>query len=137
MYGKIAAVGLGAGLMYLLDPEKGERRRQELSDAACEATRYCSETAEKTMKDARKGFAELQDTIEDWGSSMGLFPKRGWFSRRSSFSINGSTTRWLTGAAGAGLTFYGLSRWTKTGLTMASVGLGLLATGITGKNFIA
>jgi hypothetical protein len=132
MYGKIAAIGLGAGLMYLLDPEKGKQRREQISDLACQATRITKEATEKTVHDARKQLLEARDRVESWGSSVGIIPQR----KKSFFSFNGTTSRFLTGAAGAGLTFYGLRRWGKTGMGLATVGLSLLATGISGRNFI-
>jgi uncharacterized membrane protein len=49
----ISAAGLGAGLMYLFDPDRGKRRRALLRNKAEHATRIASDVAGKTRRDIR------------------------------------------------------------------------------------
>src|SRR5687768_2235611 len=54
----IGGTGIGAGLMYLLDPDKGERRRNQLSDRMSTA----AEALQATSRDvADRGFSLAED----------------------------------------------------------------------------
>ena len=139
MYGTIAAIGIGAGLMYLFDDQNGIKRRKQMSDLACEATRFtmetaekARETAEKTAEEARTSFASLQDIVSSWGSSMGILPKK----KRSFFSMSSTPARVLAGSAGTALAYFGLRRWNKAGVSLGIFGLTLLASGIAGRDLI-
>lgn len=57
----IGGSGIGAGLMYLLDPDKGERRRTRLSDTMSTA----AETLQATSRDvAERGLSLAEDLRE-------------------------------------------------------------------------
>lgn len=49
----IGGAGLGAGLMYLLDPDRGRRRRALVRDQAIRSTRKARAAAQATARDAR------------------------------------------------------------------------------------
>src|SRR6266511_881294 len=49
----VGAAGLGAGLMYLFDPDRGRRRRALLRNKAEHATRIAVDVAGKTRRDVR------------------------------------------------------------------------------------
>lgn len=54
-------LGLGAGLMYLLDPDRGRRRRALIRDRALHASKVANREAAKRINDLRNrayGFAK-------------------------------------------------------------------------------
>jgi hypothetical protein len=58
----IAGVGLGSGLMYLFDPDRGKQRRSLVRDRAKRTSRYIgrmAKTVDKTAHDLAKGTNEL------------------------------------------------------------------------------
>ena len=64
-----AGMGLGAGLMYFLDPEVGRRRRALCRDQLVRATHQIEAGIEKALKDARnraQGLAAETSAIR-WG----------------------------------------------------------------------
>ena len=60
----VSAAGLGAGLMYLFDPDRGKRRRALLRNKAEHASRIAADAAGKTRRDVRNHllgtFAEVE-----------------------------------------------------------------------------
>ncbi|MBW3625285.1 MAG: SRPBCC family protein [Armatimonadetes bacterium] len=60
-------LGIGAGMMYLMDPNQGDRRRALLRDQATHALHATEDSAGKTVRDMRnrtKGFvAEMQSAM--------------------------------------------------------------------------
>ena len=51
--GLIGAAGIGAGMMYLCDPDRGKGRRAEIRNKAKHFNRIATETCEKTGRDMR------------------------------------------------------------------------------------
>ena len=51
--GLISAAGIGAGMMYVCDPDRGKRRRAEIRDKAKHFNRIASEAVGKTGRDVR------------------------------------------------------------------------------------
>lgn len=49
----ISAAGMGAGLMYLCDPDRGKRRRALLRNKAIHGSRIANDAAGKTQRDIR------------------------------------------------------------------------------------
>src|SRR6185503_9620990 len=49
--GAIGALALGAGLMFLLDPNQGRRRRALIKDKTYSAARRTADFAERTSRD--------------------------------------------------------------------------------------
>lgn len=62
--GLLSAAGIGAGLMYLFDPDRGKRRRALLRDKAEHASKIATDAAGKTRRDVRNhllgAFAEFE-----------------------------------------------------------------------------
>ena len=60
----VSAASLGAGLMYLFDPDRGKRRRALLRNKAEHASRIAADAAGKTRRDVRNhllgAFAEVE-----------------------------------------------------------------------------
>jgi hypothetical protein len=55
----ISGAGMGALLMYLLDPDRGRRRRAMIQDQATKASRKLSDAADATARDMRNRGAGL------------------------------------------------------------------------------
>lgn len=51
--GLIGAAGIGAGLMYLFDPDRGKRRRAGIRNKAKRINRVATDVAAKTQRDLR------------------------------------------------------------------------------------
>ena len=49
----LAGIGVGAALMYLLDPDRGKRRRHLIADQAASAARTVQRSAGRTAENAR------------------------------------------------------------------------------------
>jgi hypothetical protein len=127
-------MGLGAGLMYLFDPQRGRSRRAWIRDKGMKAARQATEAAGDFGRDLRNRAQGMMHEARSWmgGDSDGSSRResdrrRGFF--RGQWS---STARLLLGAGGLGLTLWGLTKQAPTACIVGSVGLGLLAAGVTG-----
>jgi hypothetical protein len=64
----LAGIGVGAGLMYLLDPARGNRRRALIRDKVVKLNRQTQEAVEGRVKDmsnrAKGVFHEAKSLIE-------------------------------------------------------------------------
>lgn len=63
--GLISAAGIGAGFMYLFDPDRGRRRRAELGNKAKHINRLAIDAAGKTQRDLRN---HLEGVISELSS---------------------------------------------------------------------
>ena len=63
--GLISAAGIGAGFMYLLDPDRGKRRRAEIRNKAKHLNRVAIQAAGKTERDLRN---HLRGVVAEMGS---------------------------------------------------------------------
>ena len=76
----ILSVGTGAGLMYLLDPERGRRRRALLRDKAGHATREIRRALGLASRDlvnrSRGVVAEVRHKIESGDTSDDVLIER-------------------------------------------------------------
>jgi CBS domain-containing protein/osmotically-inducible protein OsmY len=64
----IGGAGLGAGLMYLLDPERGKGRRALVRDQAIRSARKTREAAEATARDAQNRTRGMLYSMKSWVS---------------------------------------------------------------------
>lgn len=62
----ISGAGLGAATMYLLDPDRGRRRRALMQDQAIKGSRTISDAADATARDVRTRSIGLFRKIESW-----------------------------------------------------------------------
>jgi uncharacterized membrane protein len=96
----IAGVVVGAGAMYLLDPDRGARRRSLLRDRLA--------TTARNLRNPAPG----DEVLHEWGP-----PQENW----------APATRLLVGSAGGLMAFQGSRSRGVAGKAMRAVGLGLLA----------
>lgn len=121
----LAGVGLGAGLMYVFDPQMGCRRRALARDRAVGLAHEAREAAEVVAQDMRnraQGLASGDLSVLVGGRRALSRPLRG------SWSPAG---RALMGLTGAGLFLYGLTREAPTACILGTAGLALVAEGLT------
>jgi uncharacterized membrane protein len=120
-------IALGAGLMYVLDPQAGSRRRQTIKEKAkttVDKTAHVAQTAQQKIRETSGKQQALRkqgaEKLSRAGSRAGRF-----LSRR--------TGRILTGTAGGALAYYALRRRGTLGAGLGAAGLGLVAMGVRGR----
>lgn len=64
----MSAAGVGAGLMYLLDPDRGKRRRAHLRNKAVHLKNI---TADAAVKTARKARNHIRGSVAEFASLFG------------------------------------------------------------------
>ena len=121
----LAGAGVGAGLMFLLDPQMGRRRRAIARDKAVSLAHQAEDAAEVVARDVTnraRGLASGDMSVLVGGRRALRHPLRGGWS---------PSARTLMGLLGAGLFVYGLTREEPTACVIGSVGLGLTLEGLT------
>ena len=126
----LTGIGIGAGLMYILDPDRGRRRRALARDKAVKTWNRSERYLEKVGRDLAnrtRGLAQEtkraitgekhRSTASD-GMNAGCSP----------------TTRVLAAALGGGITVYGYKRGGLLGKTAATLGIGLLTRGVMNRS---
>jgi hypothetical protein len=124
----LAGAGLGAGLMYLLDPQAGRRRRALIRDQAVSLAHQAQDAAGAVAEDAAnraQGLASGDLTVLV-GGKRGL---TNFFQGRWS-----PTARALMGLAGTGLFAFGLTRRAPEACVLGTVGACLVAEGLANAN---
>jgi hypothetical protein len=120
----LAGAGLGAGLMYLLDPDVGRRRRALARDKALRLTHEAEKAATVVAKDMRnraQGLAAGDLSVLAGGRRAVKDPWHGSWS---------PSARALMTMGGVGLFWVGLTRTAPTACILGTAGLALIAEGI-------
>ena len=115
----------GAGLMYLLDPERGRSRRARLRDKYMALTNDLSEAAEVLSRDVSNRIEGLRSgdlSVLVGGKNALQNPMRGGWS---------PTGRAILGGLGSGLFLYGLASRTPKACLLGTAGLAMVAEGVT------
>src|SRR5437762_2000619 len=115
----LAGAGLGAGLMYFLDPQMGRRRRALARDKAVSLGHQAQDAAELVGRDMRnraRGLASGDLSVLVGGKRALQDPLRGGWS---------PSGRALLTGLGAGLFIYGLTRSAPTACILGTLGAAL------------
>jgi hypothetical protein len=121
----IAGVGMGAGLMYVLDPQSGRRRRALARDQIIHLGHRVENAAQVAARDAGnrlQGLASGDLSVLMGGRRAVENPLRGKWS---------PAARALMTLGGCGLFLYGLTRTAPMACVLGTAGLALTAEGIT------
>jgi hypothetical protein len=121
----LAGAGLGAGLMYILDPQAGRRSRALARDKAVRLAHEARDAASvvgKDMKNRARGLASGDLSVLAGGKRALSNPLRGGWS---------PSARALMGLLGGGLFLYGLTQEAPTACLLGTAGLALAAEGAT------
>jgi hypothetical protein len=124
-FSMLTGMGLGACLMYILDPQLGRRRRALARDQFVKATRQTQEAAKVTACDVRnraQGLASGDLSVLVGGKRAWRNPLQGGWS---------PSGRALLAGFGTGLFVYGLTRRAPEACVVGTIGLALVAEGIT------
>lgn len=121
----LTGMGLGAGLMYLLDPNQGERRRTAVRERATKLTQGAQDAVNLVREDMQDRWQKVSSG--DISALTGSDP--------ANLLGNWSpTARTLLGAVGGGLFLYGLTQSAPKACILGTIGLALAAEGITNAN---
>jgi len=121
----LAGVGAGAGLMYILDPDMGRRRRALARDQAAHLAHEAQDAAEVVARDKTnraKWLASGDLSVLAGGKRALARPLRG------SWSPSG---RALMGLLGGGLFAFGMTQDAPTACVLGTIGLALVAEAAT------
>ena len=122
----LTAAGLGAGMMFFLDPRNGRRRRAFVRDKMIRLSHEIQDAGEVIRHDVRnrlQGLAAGDLTVLIGGkNALRGNPLRG------SWSPAGRT---LLGVIGGGLFLSGLRRQAPTACVLGTAGLALIIEGVT------
>jgi hypothetical protein len=122
----LTAAGLGAGMMYFLDPRNGRRRRATVRDRMIRASHQVQEASDVVARDVQNrmhGLASGDLSVLIGGkNALRGNPVRGNWS---------PTGRTILGLLGGGMFLFGLTRKAPTACVLGTVGLALMAEGMT------
>ena len=113
----IAGASAGAGCMYLLDPDRGQRRRALVRDTMVRAARATGEALEGTWRDARTGAEGRTGPA--------------WRRIELMHAPSSPSAIMAIGCLGAGLTWVGATRRSVPGKAVLLLGAALLARTLT------
>jgi hypothetical protein len=119
----VLAAGVGAGMMFLLDPQTGRRRRAILRDKTLHYGRQASVAVEKTTRDVKN---------RAHGTVVSI--KSGHIVRMRPAILNANwppAIRLMVGTAGGAMTVAGLAKRGAVGSVLSTIGLGSLILAIT------
>jgi len=125
----LAGAGLGVGLMYVLDPQAGRRRRALARDKMMRLAHETQDAAGVVARDMRnraQGLASGDFSVLAGGKRALNNPWRGGWS---------PSARALMAFLGGGLFLYGLTRPAPTACLLGTAGLALAAEGLTNAGF--
>jgi len=150
----LTGVGVGVGLMYLLDPSMGQRRRAMIMEGMSSATGKAgeglgsawdktTETASgawESVADGARGVMDKATSMFSGGGSGG--GNQGQPGNQNAGRAQGGmteiadepwtpTTRMLVGTAGGALVAYGMTQRFPIACAIGTVGLGLVARAVT------
>jgi uncharacterized membrane protein len=134
----ITGLGIGLGLMYLLDPDQGRRRRARAGDQLRRVLNKSWDAFKVVLKDVQNRARGFVAELEGWGrldASDGLVAARPRPSARRaglprSAQSWSPTARFLAGTVGGALAVHGLRRGRLSGTLSAALGFGLVTRGI-------
>jgi CBS domain-containing protein len=130
----LKGVGLGAGLMYLFDPDMGRRRRALIRDQAVHTQHVVTDRIESEARHLRNQaqglIAETRSTLSDRLSSgtTRLEALADPFSERAEQAAN---SRLLESIVGGLFAYYGTRKGGLLGAAASMAGLGLLSHSVT------
>src|SRR5262245_44132387 len=108
------AAGVGAGVMFLLDPQAGRRRRAILRDKTLSLGRHASVAVDKTARDVKN---------RAHGTVVSI--KSGHVRRLHPAILNASwppAIRFIVGTAGGAITMAGLAKGGAAGSLLGTIG---------------
>jgi len=121
----LAGLGLGAGLMYALDPDVGRRRRALARDKAvglAHQTQHAVDVVRNDVRNRARGLAAGDLSVLVGGKRAVTNPLRGGWSPAG---------RALLSGLGTGLFLYGLTQEFPTACILGTVGLAMIGEGVT------
>jgi hypothetical protein len=121
----LTGLGVGAGLMYVFDPQMGRRRRALARDKAVSLAHQAQDTGRvvaRDMANRAQGLASGDLSVLVGGKQALRHPLRGSWS---------PSARALMVAGGTGLFAYALTRSAPTACVLGTLGLALAAEGAT------
>jgi len=149
VFGAVAGITAGLGIMYLLDPTMGRRRRAMIMEGVSGATHKAGEgmsaawekttetvgSAAQRVAESAKGIAESATEsakgIAEKATSMFSGDSHGGRHDEMTDEPWSPTTRMLVGTAGGALVAYGMTQRFPVACALGTVGLGLVARAVT------
>ncbi|HET9651203.1 MAG TPA: SRPBCC family protein [Usitatibacter sp.] len=138
-------VGLGAGLMYLMDPQNGRKRRADLRNQMDSAVRKAREAQDLVVRDATNRAYGVVHESRRWVESRRQARGDGVASDARTALVKmradmggpwNPTSRAAAGALGAGMLAYGYFCGGLRGFVYGLIGGGLLARATTNRDLV-
>jgi hypothetical protein len=122
----LTGAGLGAGMMFFLDPRRGRQRRAQVRDKMISLSHQVQDARDTIVRDARNRMSGLaagdMSVLIGGKNALRGNPLRGGWS---------PTGRAILGAIGGGLFLSGLTRSAPTACVLGTAGLALIAEAAT------
>lgn len=126
----LIGLGVGAGLMYVLDPDRGRRRRSRLGERATRAFSRSGGAVSKVVKGVGQRAGRMKEvnlpSVREVSSQISDVMERNGTPR--------PLVRVLIGGAGGALAYYGATHRGILSRTLAALGASMVVQGITNKN---
>lgn len=126
-------MGIGAGVMFILDPNRGRRRRALVRDKAVSAWHHSEDFAGKVGRDlanrSRGVYYETKAAVAGKDRNP-VHEHKDQPTVRENWS---AATRVIASAIGGGLAVYGFRRGGILGKGASALGMGLLTRGVTNQ----
>jgi hypothetical protein len=117
----LTGAGLGAGMMFFLDPRRGKQRRVKVRDKMIRLSHQVQEARDTIVRDARNRISGLaagdMSVLVGGKNALRGNPLRGGWS---------PTGRAILGAIGGGLFLSGLTQSAPTACVLGTAGLALM-----------